>query len=451
MNLKRGRKLNQVENGTGNVLYWMSREQRVKDNWALLFAQEIAVINNKKLVVVFTLVPEFLNASFRQYDFMLKGLQEVEKNLKDYNIPFYFLFGQPEEEIKQFVDEYNISAVVTDFDPLKIKRIWKQKLIDKSRIPVYEVDSHNIVPCFWVSNKEEFGAYTLRPKIHRNLPEFLDEFPELKRMKDSNSSEQKDVNWDSVYNSIKIDRSIKPVTWIKPGEFQAQLVLEEFINNKIQEYNSNRNNPVIDGQSNLSPYLHFGHISAQRIALNVKKYAVHSESTQAFLEELIVRKELSDNFCFFNSNYASFTGFRDWAKATLDTHRKDRRDYVYSLEDFEAGKTDDPLWNAAQKQLRIKGKMHGYMRMYWAKKILEWSETPENALGFSIYLNDKYQLDGRDPNGYTGCAWSIGGIHDRAWGERPVFGKIRYMNYNGCKRKFDVDAYIGLCNELERD
>ncbi|HPI38141.1 MAG TPA: deoxyribodipyrimidine photo-lyase [Ignavibacteriaceae bacterium] len=451
MNLKRGRKLNPVENGTGNVLYWMSREQRVNDNWALLFSQDIAVRNNKKLVVAFTLVPEFLNASFRQYDFMMKGLQEVEKNLKDYNIPFYLLSGQPEERIKQFVDEYNISAVVTDFDPLKIKRIWKQKLIDKIRIPVYEVDSHNIVPCFWASNKEEFGAYTLRPKIHRNLPGFLDEFPELKKMKDSNSSEQKDVNWDSVYDSIKIDHSIKPVTWIKPGEFQAQLVLEEFINSKIQEYNSNRNNPVIDGQSNLSPYLHFGQISAQRIALNVKKYAVHSESTEAFLEELIVRKELSDNFCYFNSNYDSFTGFRDWAKATLDAHRKDRKDYVYSLEDFEAGKTDDPLWNAAQKQLRIKGKMHGYMRMYWAKKILEWSETPEKALEFSIYLNDKYQLDGRDPNGYTGCAWSIGGIHDRAWGERSVFGKIRYMNYNGCKRKFDVDAYIGLCNELESD
>jgi deoxyribodipyrimidine photo-lyase len=194
--------------------------------------------------------------------------------------------------------------------------------------------------------------------------------------------------------------------------------------------------------SNLSPYLHFGQISAQRIALETYKRKHNIETKDAFLEELIVRRELSDNFCFYNKNYDSFDGFPEWAKKTLNEHRKDKREFTYNLEQFEKAKTHDDLWNAAQIEMVKTGKMHGYMRMYWAKKILEWTETPEEALEFSIYLNDKYELDGRDPNGYTGCAWSIGGVHDRAWTERPVFGKIRYMNYNGAKRKFDVKRYI---------
>jgi deoxyribodipyrimidine photo-lyase len=160
------------------------------------------------------------------------------------------------------------------------------------------------------------------------------------------------------------------------------------------------------------------------------------------LEELIVRKELSDNYCFFNTNYDSFNGFHDWAKETLNKHRKDKRGFVYSLAEFENTNTHEDLWNAAQRELITTGKMHGYIRMYWAKKILEWSKSPEEALRISLYLNDKYELDGRDPNGYVGCAWSIGGVHDRAWTERPVYGKIRYMNRNGAARKFDVDRYI---------
>jgi len=174
----------------------------------------------------------------------------------------------------------------------------------------------------------------------------------------------------------------------------------------------------------------------------VKKRAGRTESATALLEELVVRRELSDNFCFYNPNYDRFAGFPEWARKTLDAHRTDRREHIYSLDNFENAGTHDDLWNAAQIEMTVKGKMHGYMRMYWAKKILEWTETPEDALDVATYLNDKYELDGRDPNGYTGIAWSIGGVHDRAWGERPVFGKIRYMSYNGCKSKFNVKEYI---------
>ncbi len=167
-----------------------------------------------------------------------------------------------------------------------------------------------------------------------------------------------------------------------------------------------------------------------------------SHIKDAFLEELIIRRELSDNFCFYNPRYDSFDGFPEWARKTLNEHRKDRRPYLYSLEQFETAQTHDKLWNAAQTEMVKRGKMHGYMRMYWAKKILEWTPSPEVAMEVAIHLNNRYELDGRDPNGYAGIAWSIGGVHDRAWNERNIFGKIRYMSYNGCKSKFNIEGYV---------
>jgi deoxyribodipyrimidine photo-lyase len=235
---------------------------------------------------------------------------------------------------------------------------------------------------------------------------------------------------------------------ITPGEKAAGKALQNFLKYGINDYEERRNDPSLEGQSGLSPYLHFGQLSSQRVALEVMKSNASKQSRDAFLEELIIRKELSDNFCFYNPNYDSFDGFPAWARKSLDEHRKDKREYRYALEQFEHAGTHDDLWNAAQNEMVIRGKMHGYMRMYWAKKILEWSESPEEAMETAIFLNDKYELDGRDPNGYTGIAWSIGGVHDRAWGERPVFGKIRYMSYHGCKSKFDVKAYIEKVNNL---
>ena len=410
------------------------------DNWALLFAQQLAIDKRKDLIVVFSIVTKFLNATLRQYDFMLKGLVEVEKELKRYNIPFIILMGDPSDVITKFIKEHKASTLVSDFDPLKIKRRWKNEIAKKISIPFYEVDAHNIVPCFYVSQKQEFGAYTIRPKIHKNLPEFLDEFPKLKKMK-SNCTFNKNIDWKKVYSSLSADESVKPVDWIKPGERASHKTLKDFLENKFDKYSELRNDPNEDVLSNLSPYLHFGQISAQRVALIVSGLGNHP-SAEAFLEELIVRRELSDNFCYYNSNYDSFKGFPDWAKKTLNDHKKDEREFVYTLKKFEEAKTHEDLWNAAQMQLLSTGKLHGYMRMYWAKKILEWSKSPEEALKIAIYLNDKYELDGRDPNGYTGCAWAIGGVHDRAWAERPVYGKIRYMNRNGAKRKFDVEKYV---------
>lgn len=442
INHKRISLLQDGKETTGPVIYWMSRDQRVHDNWALLFAQQIASEKKKPLAVIFNLVPDFLEATIRQYGFLLKGLHGLEKELSNYQVPFYLLQGKPEVEISEFLKKWNASILISDFDPLKIKRIWKKKITKKIKIPFYEVDAHNIVPCKIASNKIEFGAYTFRSKIQKLLPEFLDEFPSIKKMKKSEALSSDKIDWTGVKASLKINREVKEVEWIRPGEKAASSVFRDFCENRFDNYGEDRNDPNKNALSNLSPYLHFGQISSQRVALTIQQFYEKNPSAESFLEELIVRKELSDNFCYFNSEYDSFDGFHNWAKETLNKHRKDQREFVYSLEEFEQANTHEDLWNAAQQELLVTGKMHSYMRMYWAKKILEWSASPEEALRIAIYLNDKYEIDGRDPNGYAGCAWSIGGVHDRAWMERPVFGKIRFMNRNGANRKFDVKAYV---------
>lgn len=442
MNTNRIRLLQDGTTNNGPVVYWMSRDQRAYDNWALLFAQAKAEELRTEAVVMFNLMPKFLNSAIRQYGFMLKGLQETENHLAELNIPFFLSIGKPEEEIPGFLKKLNASILISDFDPLKIKRIWKREIAKQLDIPFFEVDAHNIVPCVFVSGKEEFAAYTIRPKVHKHLPEFLTEFPEPQKQNRKETLSSHKINWDNICKKLNVDMSVKEVDWISPGPEAAHKMLESFIINKLDNYNKNRNDPNRDAQSNLSPYLHFGQISAQRIALEVYKSGGDKESEQAFLEELIVRRELSDNFCYYNTNYDSFDGFREWAKKSLLQHSKDVREFIYCREEFENAKTHEDLWNAAQTELVTTGKLHGYMRMYWAKKILEWSASPQEAVQTAIYLNDKYALDGRDPNGYTGCAWSIGGVHDRAWATRSVFGQIRYMNYNGARRKFDTAAYI---------
>jgi deoxyribodipyrimidine photo-lyase len=373
---------------------------------------------------------------------MLKGLQSLQRKLTERNIPFYLLPGSPEEEIPKLIKDHGARILITDFDPLRIKRQWKKALTDRIDAPFYEVDAHNIVPCWIASPKKEYGAYTLRPKIKAAVPEYLEDFPALRSHPIAWQGAVKKAGWNDVRRTLQVDRTVPEVDWIRPGEEAARDVLHDFIEKKLPLYNDRRNDPTEDGQSNLSPYLHFGQISAQRVALEVRRSKVQPQSKESFLEELIVRRELSDNFCFYEDTYDRFEGFPNWAKKTLNDHRKDRRAYLYSPEDFENARTHDELWNAAQREMVQRGKMHGYMRMYWGKKILEWTKSPEEALEIALYLNDRYELDGRESSGYVGIAWCIGGVHDRAWPERPVFGKIRYMSYNGCKSKFNVRTYI---------
>lgn len=446
VNQKRIELLKEGKQIKGPVVYWMQRDQRAEDNWALLYAQDMAKENRVPLYAVFCLTSSFNNAPLRHYAFMLAGLRKVENVLQRYNIPFVLLLGEPEKEIPEFIKKVSAGVLVTDFNPLKIITGWKLSVKEKIEIPFYEVDTHNIVPCRGASQKREFAAYTIRPKINRLLGEFLEEFSPLAKMK--HASEKVVNNWDKAMAALKVDKSVAGINWLKPGEDEALKALQKFIDYKFTGYNEKRNDPSLDFTSGLSPYFHFGQIAPQRAALVVQRLIDNREAQSAFLEELIIRRELADNYCCYNPDYDSFNGFPLWAKETLNAHRKDKREYIYSADDLEYSKTHDELWNAAQKEMVIKGKMHGYLRMYWGKKILEWSKTPEDAISRAIYLNDKYELDGRDPNGYTGIAWVIGGVHDRAWGERPVFGKVRYMNFNGCRRKFDVDLYIDKINSL---
>jgi len=227
----------------------------------------------------------------------------------------------------------------------------------------------------------------------------------------------------------------------KGGVSEAKKRLEKFIENKLQDYPKLRNDPTVDYQSNLSPYLHFGQISPIHIASEILSAKSATEAKEAYLEELILRRELAANYVQYNNDYDAFKGLPEWAKRSLHNHTKDPRKYLYNLEELENAQTHDPYWNAAQNEMRLTGKMHGYMRMYWGKKIIEWTATPEIAFKTALQLNNKYELDGRDPNGFAGVSWCFG-KHDRPWGERPIFGNVRYMNDNGLRRKFDADKYV---------
>ena len=439
---QRVRLLKEGKDTGGPVVYWMTREQRVADNWALLLAQNFAMKHKRPLVVIFCLVPDYPAANIRHYGFMLKGLQEVEHNLQKLEIPFILLPGNPPETLARYLKKIKGAFLVTDFDPLRIKRFWQNEVAASMEGSFYVVDGHNIVPCWHASPKQEYGAYTLRPKLKKLLPGFLCDFPAIESHSvGSKKISAAPVDWQKMYRYVT-DHSVQEVDWLIPGETAARVTAERFVKEGLQNYIQNRNDPNLDGQSNISPYLHFGHVAPQRVAMLVNGSNIYAEAKEAFLEELITRRELADNFCYYNENYDRFEGFPNWARKTLDEHRADKREYQYSRETFERGKTHDELWNAAQHQMVEWGKMHGYLRMYWAKKILEWSASPEQALKTALCLNDRYELDGRDPNGYTGIAWSMGGVHDRAWKERTVLGKIRYMSYAGCVRKFDVKQYI---------
>jgi deoxyribodipyrimidine photo-lyase len=436
------RALNQAPAGPGPVVYWMSRDQRVRDNWALLYAQELARARQTPLGVVFCLAPAFLGAAWRQYAFMLKGLREVAGDLEALNLPFFLLTGNPAQELPRFVESHRVGAVVGDFSPLRLVRDWHSAVAENLAISLVEVDAHNVVPCWLASPKAEYGAYTLRPKLKRLLPDFLEDFPPLARHPVDWEGPRPEIPWEKLPGGLAIEVAVPEVAWLTPGERQARARLEHFLEHRLPFYQDRRNDPTQEGQSDLSPYLHFGQLAPARVALEVERRRGPDAARESFLEELIVRRELADNYCFYQPHYDTFGGFPAWARKTLNEHRADPRPQLYTPEQMEQGQTHDELWNAAQRDMVQRGKMPGYLRMYWAKKILEWTASPEEAQAVAIHLNDKYELDGRDPNGYAGIAWSIGGVHDRPWFERPIFGKIRYMSYNGCRAKFDVAAYI---------
>jgi deoxyribodipyrimidine photo-lyase len=424
------------------VIYWMQRAQRAMDNPALETAIAAANALGKPVVVYFGLVADVPGANLRHYQFLVEGLRDVAEDLSHRGIRFV-LRKSLHQGFLQFCSEVQPALVIGDENPLRGAERTKQRLVAQLRVPFWTVDADVIVPSRLLQ-KEHYAARTIRPRIHAQLPTFLCPIRRHVPRYTWTLARLQTLDADlSLLDGFPLDRSVGSISSCRGGSHAARNVLRRFLAERLAGYAENRNHPERDGTSQLSPYLHFGHIGPLTVALAVRDADAPAGDRQAFLEELIVRRELAVNFVRYNPLYDRLSSAEPWALRTLAAHRADLRPQRYTPGQLEQAETHDELWNAAQRQMVRAGWMHGYLRMYWAKKILEWSESPEAAYEITVTLNDRYELDGRDPNGYAGIAWAIAGKHDRAWGpERPVYGTIRYMSYASTSRKFDSAAYI---------
>ena len=379
----------------GEIIYLCEREVRAKDNFALQFALQ----KSKELNLPLKIIHPKINYEYNlKQKFIDSQIAQAGMQFKNIGLDFEIIEKSPAEIIKNLKP----ALLIIDFNP-----ILKRDYLKNADFKIYEIDGHNIIPARFVSDKQEYSAATLRRKIYYNIYSFLTEFDNLTTEK-----------------------------------VEADYVLENFIKNKLQYYAEYKNDISKDVLSGLSKYINLGFISSQRVALEVIKSGVSDINKEVFLEELVVRKELADNFCLYSKNYKDFTSTPNWAKVSLENHMYDIRPYIYSTEELEKAKTHDTLWNATQIQLIREGTIHGYLRMYWAKKILEWTLSPDEALKMAIYLNDKYAYDAPSANGYVGILWAIAGLHDRAFVDYPITGKIRRMTYDSLKRKYDLGDYL---------
>ncbi len=431
------------------VLYWMQQSQRAEMNHALEFAALEANRLGQGVVVAFGLTDDYPEANLRHYTFMLEGLQETERALKNRGIRMMVRRGSPPEVALALGRE--ASLIICDCGYLRHQRQWRQAVARKAACRVVQVESDLIVPVETASVKAQIGARTLRPRIHRQLAEYLKALspvplgtPTVKLKADGICI----ADPVAVLKTLRIDRSVSPVSGrFKGGTPEAKRRFAEFLNTRLARYDQNHNQPQTGDTSLMSPYLHFGQISPLYMALEVMQTPGPKAAKDAFLEEMIVRRELACNFTHYTPDYDSFACIPGWARISLAEHRRDRRPYVYSAEQFENAATHDPYWNAAMREMACTGFMHTYMRMYWGKKILEWSRTAEEAFATTLALNNKYFIDGRDPNSYTGVAW-VYGVHDRAWPQRAIFGKVRTMMASGLERKCDIQGYVKKVDAL---
>ena len=432
------------------VLYWMQQAQRAEYNHALEYAIQQANAIGQGVLVGFGLMDDYPEANLRHVTFMLEGLQETQAALANQGIKMVIQHGSPVDVALALGKD--ASLIVCDRGYLNHQKAWRTQTAFSANCPVIQVESDVVVPIELVSNKVEYAARTIRPKIHRHLDDCLVPLPTSRVKKKSlglniDSLDLKDI--DALLNHLSLDQQVAPVTrFFKGGPSQAMARFEHFIQKQFHRYVENRNQPQTNDISHMSPYLHFGQISPLYLALRVKADKGHHwEAQEAYLEELIVRRELAMNFTHYNPSYHSFTCLPPWARNSLQQHQQDPRESIYTRRQLENARTHDAYWNAAMQEMKTTGFMHNYMRMYWGKKILEWSRTPAHAFRTTLAINNKYFIDGRDPNSYAGVAW-IFGMHDRAWFERPVFGKVRYMAASGLERKCDIQGYVDKVDEV---
>jgi deoxyribodipyrimidine photo-lyase len=439
-----------------HVVYWMQQSQRVHFNHALNHAINLANQWNLPLLVFFGLTSNYPDANERHFAFMLEGLQEVKAILEHFHITFVMKLKSPELGVIDYLEHAH--ALVMDEGYLKHQKSWRKHVLDQAQekfpnLRVDVVDTDAIVPVKVVSDKAEYGAYTLRPKIMRLYPSYRD-FTRINIINNQHPiNEESDVdlsNIDDVLKQLHIDTSVSRSSFYRGGFQEASKLFSMFITQKSSHYLES-NDPSTDYTSLMSMYIHFGQISTldilERIFLAHDHGQLDGQVLDAYIEQLLVRRELALNYVTYVKGYDRFETITEpWAYMTMNEHLQDQRPYLYTKQELEYSHTHDPYFNAAMKEMRDTGYMHNYMRMYWAKKIIEWMPTYQEAYETTISLNNKYFIDGRDPNSYASVAW-VYGKHDRAWTERAVFGKLRYMNEQGLLRKFNIKGYVDKVNQ----
>jgi deoxyribodipyrimidine photo-lyase len=431
------------------VLYWSQMNRRVDSNHALEHAASVANELDLPLLVYESLTFSYPYASDRFHTFILEGSAETTRRLKSRGAGYVFYLrrapGDPNDVLYRLAGD--AALVVTDDYPTFVTPRHNAAVAPKIGVAFHAVDSSCVVPmsCF---TKREYAAYTIRPKIHRLLPQFLRPVEPVglrRRYRGPQSPFHTRVTAKSIPElvaSCQIDHSIPPSTVFRGGRIEAEKRLRFFLDEKLPRYETGHNDPTAHATSDLSPYLHFGCISSLEVALAAPK------SAQAFLEELIVRRELAFNFARFTEDPESLANVPEWAQKTMREHARDKRPAIYTRDQFAQAVTHDALWNATQREMLKTGKIHGYYRMYWGKKVIEWSHSYQEALETMLYIHDRWALDGRDPNTYANILWLFG-LFDRPWPERPIFGKMRYMSLEGMRRKTDVAGYIAGTGGLD--
>ena len=437
-----------VRQGGRYVLYWCRWNRRVESNHALIHAAATANRMNLPLVVFERLSCAYPTASDRFHTFVLEGVPQFQAQVRKLGAGYIFQLPRRKTARDSQRDAVIAGAatVVTD-DCLRGTPSLDVRL--------EAVDASCIVPMSAIPQRS-YAAYSIRPRIHRLLPKYLNPAPPLelrRRCRESFTHLHTEIETKRIAALVaecEIDHTVRASTCFRGGRAAAEARLRRFLDDRLRRYARDKNEPSLHATSDLSPYLHYGHIGALEVALAVSEHAAaHKLIADEFLEELIVRRELAHNFARYTGSRDSLDALPDWARKTIEAHRRDARDPIYSRAQFEAAATHDNLWNATQQELMLRGKVHGYYRMYWGKKIVEWSAGAADALAIMLALHDRYALDGDDPNTYTNILWCLG-LHDRPWPERPIYGTIRSMVRSGMERKSDVAAYIREIQYLER-
>lgn len=431
-----------IKEPSGNgkaVVYWMQGAFRVSHNPSLNCAVEMANRYRKPLIVLVVLDLEYPEANARSFKFFLEGLLDVREGLARRGIALHLRNGKFERILSEYASEAH--TLVSDAAYLPAMRRVRERVYGGFKAGIVEVEPNVLVPVRAASDRMEYGAYTLRPKISKLAPSYEGDFADREYRGDRLDDE---LDFDPSDHKGLLEGRVEYVKAcsVSGGGKNASRMLEHFLERKYPVFAALRGDPASKAESDLSPYLHFGHISPAQILEGARSAGPPNENFGALFEQLIVRRELAHNFTLYARSLSSpFDFIPRWAAETLKAHEGDRREYMYSLSELEGAKTHDVYWNAAQSELLTRGKIHNYMRMYWGKKIIEWSDGIEAAYRAMVYLNNKYALDGRDPNSYAGIGWCFG-LHDRPFREKGIFGKVRYMSEGGLIRKFEMGAYL---------